>query len=167
MPTLKNARWELFAQGLAQGKTAGESYVFAGYRENPGNAGRLKQNEGILRRVAEILAPAAKRIEVSVERMAERLGNVAIARVTDFVRIGKKNKLILTSTKNLPPEIADAIASLKPTKDGIEVKFLDPLMAINLLGKHRGMFKENINLSVTLSLADLVNASMPKPEDKA
>lgn len=165
MPVLKNSRWELFAQGLAQGKTAGEAYVLAGYRENPGNAGRLKQNEQIIGRIAEIQAPAAKRIEISIERIVERFGNIGMCNITDGVKV-KKGKVYVEDTDGLPREFTDAIAGFRPTKDGIEVKFHDPLTALNLLGKHKGMFKENINLSVEVSLSDLVNASYSKAEDK-
>jgi len=168
MPVLKNHRHELFAQQLAQGKSATEAYKLAGYSGDRTVAARLSTKAHILARKAEILEPAAKKVGVTVERMAERLGNVAIARVTDFVKIvksGKKLRLILTESKDLPPEIADAIASLKPTSDGIEVKFLDPMMAISLLGKHKGMFKENVDLVDKTSLADLVIASYEKGKE--
>ena len=56
MPALSNQRHELFAQVLAAGRNATEAYVKAGYRLNKGNAGRLKANEHIRKRVEELQA---------------------------------------------------------------------------------------------------------------
>ena len=165
MPVLKNARWELFAQGLAQGKTEDAAYEAAGFRSHRGNASRLSANASVQRRKAEIMAPAARHIEVTVERLAKRLGNISLARVVDYVEV-RDGKVYIGDTKGLPDEVADAIAQLKPTKDGVEVKFHDPLMAINLLGKHKGMFKENINLMADQTLADLVMASLAVEKPK-
>jgi phage terminase small subunit len=69
MPVLTNAKWELFAQHLAKGKTANEAYELAGYTPNDGNCIRLKGNESISTRVAELLSRSAKRVEVTVESL--------------------------------------------------------------------------------------------------
>jgi len=50
MGPLANQRHERFAQALAQGKTATEAYVLAGYKA--GNASRMKGNERISARVS-------------------------------------------------------------------------------------------------------------------
>jgi phage terminase small subunit len=70
MPVLKNARHEQFAQALAKGKTAAEAYELAGYVPNPKNGDRLKGNEGIKRRVRDILSKVADKAEWSA---ADRL----------------------------------------------------------------------------------------------
>lgn len=58
---LSNPKHELFAQGLAKGLTSDEAYVEAGYKPNRGNAARLKANENILRRTAELTGQAAEK----------------------------------------------------------------------------------------------------------
>ena len=63
MGPLANQRHERFAQALAEGKTAAEAYVLAGYKANDGNASRLKGNERISARVQEIVGRAAERAE--------------------------------------------------------------------------------------------------------
>lgn len=77
MPALGNAKHERFAQELAKGKTATEAYVEAGYAPNDGNAARLKGNDRIVARVAEILDRAAIRAEVTVASLTERLLAIA------------------------------------------------------------------------------------------
>lgn len=69
MPTLTNPKHELFAEELAKGKTATEAYVLAGYKYHDGNCIRLRGNERIRERVAELLAASAERAEITVESL--------------------------------------------------------------------------------------------------
>jgi phage terminase small subunit len=78
MPALDNARHERFAQELAKGKTADEAYQLAGYAENRGNAARLKANESVAGRVAEIQERAATRTEISVAALTANLLRIAV-----------------------------------------------------------------------------------------
>lgn len=73
MPVLPNPRHESFAQALAKGKTADEAYAQAGYKPNRHNASRLKTNEHITDRVAELQQKVAKKVEVTVESLAVEL----------------------------------------------------------------------------------------------
>lgn len=73
MPILDNARHERFAQELAKGKTADEAYQLAGFKANRGNATRLKANERVEARVAEILGRVAARTETTIYDIADQL----------------------------------------------------------------------------------------------
>jgi hypothetical protein len=73
MPPLNNARHEAFARGLFEGHSADEAYVKAGYSENRGNASRLKANENIRARVAELQAQAAVDSKVTIESICREL----------------------------------------------------------------------------------------------
>ena len=57
----------------SRGKTADEAYVIAGYKENHGNAGRLKANETIWARVAEIVDRGAIRAEITMQTLLDEL----------------------------------------------------------------------------------------------
>lgn len=70
MPALKNAKYEAYAQGLANGLSADQAYQEAGFKANRGNAIRLKANESIMKRVQELLDNAAEKAEWTA---AERL----------------------------------------------------------------------------------------------
>lgn len=77
MPVLSNAKHERFAQALAKGETADAAYVTAGFKENRGNATRLKANESVMSRVAEIQGRAAIRTEITVASITDRLLAIA------------------------------------------------------------------------------------------
>lgn len=74
---LKNERHEAFAHGLAKGMTQIEAYVAAGYKPDDGAAARLSGNVRISERVAELLARAARRTEISVASVTETLLRIA------------------------------------------------------------------------------------------
>lgn len=73
MPALKNTRHEAFAQNLAKGMTADEAHTKAGYTPNRRNAARLKTNEDIMKRIAELQGKAAERTIVTVESLTNEL----------------------------------------------------------------------------------------------
>lgn len=77
MGALSNPRHERFAQELAKGKSAAEAYVEAGYSANEGNCIRLKGNERVQERVAELQERAAIRAEISVADITDRLLKIA------------------------------------------------------------------------------------------
>lgn len=50
---------------------------------------------------------------------------------------------------------SDAYAGVKVTKDGVQVLVHDRMKAIELLGKHKGVFAENVNLKGQLTITGL------------
>lgn len=73
MPVLKNARHEKFAQAIAKGKNATDAYVEAGFKPHDGNAARLRGNERIVVRVAELQSKVAEKVVVTVESLTGEL----------------------------------------------------------------------------------------------
>lgn len=128
MPPLDNPKHELFAQGLAKGKTADEAYQDAGYAANRGNAATLKANQSIAGRVAELLSGAAERAEISVAGITKRLIKIAdaaelladapgmsVARAS-LMDAAKLNGLIVDKTQNENTN-RDAVISNEPESE--------------------------------------------------
>lgn len=59
---LKNARHERFATAIAHGMPANQAYVEAGFAYNEGNAIRLKGNEKVAARIAELEQQRTERV---------------------------------------------------------------------------------------------------------
>lgn len=78
MAPLRNARHEKFCQALFEGKSASEAFVIAGYSENRGNATRLKANESVQARVAELQNAVAEKKEVTVASLLDELEHARI-----------------------------------------------------------------------------------------
>ena len=71
MVALLNHRHELFAKGLVEGKTADQAFVDAGYKRNRCNASRLRTNENIIKRIAELQGHHQQRHDVTVDTLTK------------------------------------------------------------------------------------------------
>jgi hypothetical protein len=73
MGPLRNPRHEKFVTGLFEGLPASRAFVEAGYAPNDGNAIRLKGNEKVQARLAELQAAAQRDSEVTVKSLLAEL----------------------------------------------------------------------------------------------
>lgn len=171
MPPLHNPRHERFAQELAKGKKADEAYKTAGYKPDRGHASRLASNGSVSDRVAELQGKAAAKVGVTVERVLEEMARIAFADITSAVEWGEalavKNAdgdeyavqgVVVKPSENLPPEVSAAISEIAKTKDGIRIKFHDKQAALLNLGKNLGLFKDRVEHSGTVSLAEALDS---------
>jgi phage terminase small subunit len=84
MPILRNTRHEMFAQFLAQGKSATGAYVQAGYKDSESarfRASRLRTNGNVQKRIDELKQKVAKKMEITQESLiaeAEEIRELAI-----------------------------------------------------------------------------------------
>jgi hypothetical protein len=83
LPVLSNPRHERFAQALFEGEPASAAYTRAGYAANDGNAIRLKGNEKVQARLAELQEATAASIQVSVEGLIAELEAVRRSATSD------------------------------------------------------------------------------------
>lgn len=74
---LKNHKHEQFVQALIKGETLARAYVTAGYKPNEKNAARLKKNEGVGARLAELQSKVAEKTVVTAEALTDRLLKIA------------------------------------------------------------------------------------------
>lgn len=105
----------------------------------------LLENVGVRARVEAMMARLSRRTGVSAERVVRELARVAFASMPDVVDM---------RTATLKPDATDddraAIASVR-VKDGDmfterEIRMCDKVRALELLGKHLGMFTENVRV---------------------
>ena len=104
--------------------------------------------------ISRAMAERSKRTGVNQDRIVLELARIAFANIADFADM--ENGAILPHAS---PDDTAAIQSVKvkniPTKDGgeiveREIRLYDKIRALELLGKHLGMWNDKLNLSVNL-----------------
>jgi phage terminase small subunit len=172
MAELKNARHELFAQGVAKGMSQDDAYRAAGYSsKNPGalrgNASRLRSIEIVLKRIEELQKEIAQKvIEEEVVTRAEvlrELKKIGFADISDLY----DNNGHLKSFHDIPEHARKAIAGVEVDelfegfgkereKIGLtkKVKLWDKNKALENLGRYLKLFTDKVEHSGTVELAE-------------
>lgn len=126
-----------------------QAAIRAGY--SPKTANRIASENlskpDIQNVIDKLINDREKRTNITQEFVLNELMKIATADGTDFAIVKKGNRVSLIPTEDLSPEKRAAIASIKKGKDGIEVKSYDKLKALELLGRHLGMFKDEVHLT--------------------
>lgn len=92
--------------------------------------------------IQEAIALRERRTAITQDRVLAELAAVAFANGTDFAQVQGNGRVLFTPTDQLTPEKKKAVASIKEGQSGTEVKTYDKIRALELLGKHLGMFSD-------------------------
>ena len=142
---------------------ATQAAIRAGYKAKTAhvigaeNLRKPKIAEEIARRQKDL----QRRTEVTQDRVVKELARVAFADASDYVCVetltyengdGTVSPIQVVSPKDtdtLSDDQRAAIASIKQGANGVEVKLCDKIKALELLGRHIGMFNDKLSLSGT------------------
>lgn len=118
-----------------------------------------------------------ERTEVTQDSVVKELCAIASANATDFARVVEKtalqplfddngnvidhqevkfNVVEIVPTEQLPEDKKRAIACIKQGKYGIEVVMCDKIRALELLGRHLGMFTDKIQVTASTDMLDSI-----------
>jgi len=130
MPILENAKHERFAQLLAAGKNAVDTYEFAGYRRNRGHASTLRKSLKLLKRVDEILEPQGqiqgRGALAAIERTGLNKSTVINMLIYDreLARKNGQSSAAIRATELLGKELG-MFVNRSDTRHRVEKSFLD------------------------------------------
>jgi phage terminase small subunit len=118
--------------------------------------------------IREAMKNREQRTQITQDRVLNELSKIAFANGTDFASLvtGTKKKKVwndetqeydeldveeqfvrFVDTDSLPPDKKAAVAAIKETRYGMAVESHDKVKALELIGKHLGMFKEKVELT--------------------
>lgn len=92
-----------------------------------------------------------KKIQVTAESIVAELAKIGFADISDFISIEEEvnpetgvsfRYVAIKQTKDMLPEKRAAIAGIKQGAKGIEIKLYNKVEALELLGKHLGLFNK-------------------------
>lgn len=110
---------------------------------------RLLKNVEIQNAVQKAIANRQVRVEITQDQVLQELAAIAFAKGTDYVDI-VSGAVIPRDTGGMTEQQKSAIVSIKQTKDGIEIKLAGKLKALELLGKHLGVFRTGADSALQL-----------------
>lgn len=156
MAELSNKRHERFCQEFLIDLNATQAYIRCGYKAKDcaSMSSRLMTNAKVRARIDELKATRSARTGVNQDRVIRELARVAFLDPTLLANMNNA-----TISEDASEDDRAAISSVK-VKSGAdwterEVKFADKLKALELLGKHLGMFQDNLN--ITGELPKIIN----------
>lgn len=107
-----------------------------------------------------------QRTEITQDKVVNELAAIAFSNASDFFKVIDKTVTVggsivlddegnprtykdveFVTTDKLSEENKKVISSIKQGSNGLEIKLNDKLKALELLGKHLGMFRDKIELS--------------------
>ena len=168
---------------------ATQAAIRAGYKEKFAhtNAPKLLQNTTIKAKIDELMQERAKRTEITQDRVLKELAIIAFSNAADYAAVvdeetyveveGEWIKLLDDDgnpvmkrtvkpvlTGSLTDEQKRALSVIKKGRDGFEVKPYDKVRALELLGKHLGMFQDKVEVTGEINnpLADLTTEELKK-----
>ena len=136
------------------------------------NASRLLTNANVKTYIQERQKEREKRTEITQDSVLHELALIAFAKVSDYARVVEKDAMVEVDGNMVPvldedgnqvkyrtvePILTDeltedqkkAIAVIKKGRDGFEIKPYSKIQALELLGKHLGMFTEKVEVKNT------------------
>ena len=110
---------------------------------------RMLTNVKVSKYIKERMEERQKRTEVTQDRVVEELAAIAFSKATDYVEIrsnGVAGVVIIKPTSELSDAQIRAIAGIKEGANGIEIKLNDKEKALELLGRHLGMWNDKLDI---------------------
>lgn len=144
---------------------------------------RMLRNVKVAEYISERMKEREERTEVTQDMVIRELAAIAFSNASNFARVIEKPAVItaedgtrislmdedgnpllvkdveLVLTDELSEEQKKALAGIKHGKYGIEVASCDKVRALELLGRHLGMFKDKVDVTVeeTTKLDDIMS----------
>lgn len=154
---------------------ATQAAIRSGYSEKTAySAGqRLLKNVEVQNYIAERKADRVERTEITQDMVLRELAIIAFSNAADYANIIEKDAMVEVNGVTVPLEDADgnpikyrtvepvltedltdeqkrALSVIKKGRDGFEVKPYDKVRALELLGKHLGMWTDKVEVEAIL-----------------
>ena len=149
---------ELFLQEYVKDFNGTRAYK-AVYHSKTDNAAavearKLLRNPQLKERLTEIMNATAERNSLTEDMIINELKCIAFSKGSDYTKLIKRtvDNYEIDVAENVPTdELTEtqkkAISCIENTKYGVKVSTYDKVKALELLGKHIGMFRDKVDIS--------------------
>jgi phage terminase small subunit len=179
MPVLANAKWEAVARALlADPQAVGWRAYKSVYQECSRRAAetgftRLMKNAEFAARVAELKAAAAEGVVLTAREVLEGLSLLAQSNMQDYVGDNDIETPVQSLTREQAACIQERTVEYYTEGRGddarevkrVKTKLYDRRAALVDLGRYYGLFKDRQEISLSVTLEQLIARSYQKIED--
>lgn len=109
------------------------------------NGSKLLRNTKVQEYISERMQERQQRTEVTQDMVVKELAAIAFARATDYASV-RGGAVCIKDTDSLSDEQISAIAGIKEGKFGVEIRLNDKEKALELLGRHLGMWNDKLDI---------------------
>lgn len=122
--------------------------IEAGYSRRTAkcNSYAILRRPHIAAAIAEARAKREKRTQITADNVLKELARLAFVNTTDLVSI-KGGRVRISDTSRMTEDQKAAILELADTPNGMRIKLHDKKGALELLGKHLGLFPTRVELT--------------------
>ena len=163
-------RYELFAREYVIDLNGTRAAIAAGYSERTANeqASRLLANRKVRVIVERLQSQRASKLELKAEQVVEELRRLAFSNMQDYMRVNEDGWPEL-DLSTLTRDQAAAIQEFSEDATGGQndgerrlvlrrrFKLADKGRALEMLGRHLGMFQDNVKVTGLEGLAERLN----------
>lgn len=148
----------VFVSEYCKDFNANRAAISAGYTEKYARQGGYKmlQVEAVRAAVAAEIEGRARDNRVTVDRVLRELANIAFADIRSVVTVSEGG-VSLRRSSSWSDEEAAAIAEVRETTTqhggSVSAKMHNKIDALNLLGKHLGLWTDRLDLGISVDLA--------------
>ena len=171
------ARQQRFCDEYLIDLNATQAAIRAGYSEKTAySAGqRMLKNVEVQKYIEERKADRVERTEITQDMVLRELAIIAFSNAADYASIIEKDAMVEVNGATVPlvdgdgnpikyrtvepvltSELTDnqkkALAVIKKGRDGFEVKPYDKVKALELLGKHLGMWTDKVEMDADMDM---------------
>ena len=122
----------------------------------------------------KLMAKAEQSAIMSAEEVLKELSILGRAKIDDYLQVVDKDVIVgyeddntpiketiktvdIFNTDDIPQDKIKAVSEIKQTRDGISLKLNDKLKALETLGRHWGLFVDNVNQTGDINISVTVD----------
>lgn len=155
------ARYRLFVKAyLANGRNGTAAAITAGYAENSAHAqgSRLLKNAKVRALLDKETARVEKKLDISAERVLQQYAKIAFGDIKDLVTWDAYGRVKLRPMDEVDGTVISElyeVVSENGTRT-LRLKTSDRMAALEKLFRHLGLDKQQLNVNMDISLADVL-----------
>ena len=137
-------RQKRFADEYLKDLNATSAARRAGYKD-PNFGRQLIAKPNVFAYIQKRIKDREQRTEITQDRVLQELAAVGFAKGTDYASIDGSGRVKLCPTGGLSEAQKSSVIYIKETQAGVELKLADKFRALELLGRHLGLFDKDAN----------------------